>query len=117
MIYRVLFHADFVPEWKTLPLAVKERVGEVLDRLEEEGPRLGRPDVDHLKGSTHPNMKELRVSANEKVWRFAFAFDPARQAVLLCGGAKQGMSQPLFYRRLVETADRRYADWLEGSET
>ncbi|MFC0482263.1 type II toxin-antitoxin system RelE/ParE family toxin [Gellertiella hungarica] len=52
-----------------------------------------------------------------KVWRFAFAFDPARQAVLLCGGAKQGMSQPLFYRRLVETADRRYADWLEGSET
>ena len=117
MIYRVLFHADFVPEWKALPLAVKERVGEVLDRLEEEGPRLGRPDVDHLKGSAHPNMKEIRSSANGQVWRFAFAFDPARQAVLLCGGAKQGTSQTRFYTRLVETADRRYADWLEGSKT
>ena len=28
--------------------------------LEAAGPQLGRPQVDHIKGSKHSNMKELR---------------------------------------------------------
>lgn len=117
MAYRVLFCMDFIPEWKALPLSVKERTGAVLDRLEEEGPRLGRPDVDHLIGSAYPNMKEIRVTVEAHVWRFAFAFDPERNAVILCGGTKHGISQTRFYTRLIETADRRYRAWLEGSRT
>lgn len=115
MTHRVLFCSAFIAEWKALSLAVKERAGEVLDHLEEEGPLLGRPDVDHLHGSIFPNMKEIRVKAEGQVWRFAFAFDPARQAVVLCGGAKQGMSQALFYRRLIELADRRFSEWIGGT--
>lgn len=116
MAYGVLFCMEFVPEWKALPLSVKEKTGAVLDRLEEEGPHLGRPDVDHLKGSAYSNMKEIRVSVEGHVWRFAFAFDPVRQAVILCGGTKHGIGQARFYTWLTETADRRYKAWLEGGK-
>jgi hypothetical protein len=30
-------------------------------------------------------MKELRFDAADGVWRFAFAFDPTRKAIVLCG--------------------------------
>jgi hypothetical protein len=52
-------------------------LGERLVAVEVEGPNLGRPHVDTLEGSSHPNMKELRFNADGGVWRFAFAFDPA----------------------------------------
>jgi len=39
-------------------------------------------------------------------WRFAFAFDPERKAVILCGGAKSGVSQKLFYKQLIDLADK-----------
>lgn len=31
--------------------------------LEQKGPLLSRPYADTVKGSTHPNMKELRVQS------------------------------------------------------
>jgi hypothetical protein len=42
-------------------------------------------------------MKELRFDAANGVWRIAFAFDPKRQAILLCGGDKSGRSEDRFY--------------------
>ena len=36
-------------------------IGRKVDLLEMLGPVLGRPDVDSIKGSRFPNMKELRV--------------------------------------------------------
>jgi hypothetical protein len=57
-------------------------------------------------------MKELRFRSGGGVWRFAFAFDPKRRAVILCGGSKHGTSEGRFYRRLIERADRRYASYL-----
>ena len=68
------------------------------------GPQLGRPHVDTLKGSKHPNMKELRTGTI----RTAFAFDPRRQAVLLCAGDKGGVNSRRFYTRLVKRADAIY---------
>jgi hypothetical protein len=81
--------------------------------LEQFGPHLKRPHCDTLKGSKHANMKELRFDAGDGVWRIAFAFDRQRQAVLLVGGDKSGMSLKKFYRGLIRTADRRFDDWLE----
>jgi hypothetical protein len=57
-------------------------------------------------------MKELRVKVLKVHWRFAFAFDPERRAVVLCGGAKSGISQKLFYKRLIDLADKRYDEHL-----
>ncbi|WP_377294848.1 type II toxin-antitoxin system RelE/ParE family toxin [Rhizobium sp. SG2393] len=113
MTYTIRFHPDFVPEWKALDMRLKERVGEVLDHLEDEGPFLGRPDVDTLVGSIHANMKEIRVRHDRQVWRFAFAFDPSQTAIILCGGEKQGMTQTRFYRQLIEKADLRFKAWLK----
>ena len=57
--------------------------------LEKEGPSLGRPLVDRVKGSKLYHLKELRVtSCGSSVIRILFAFDPKRQAVLLLAGDK-----------------------------
>jgi hypothetical protein len=53
-------------------------------------------------------MKELRFEADDGVWRFAFAFDPNRKAVLLVGGDKSGVSEQRFYRQLIKKADNRF---------
>lgn len=53
-------------------------------------------------------MKELRFDAADGVWRVAFAFDPARSAILLVAGDKSGRSERLYYRKLIEIADRRF---------
>ncbi len=50
-------------------------------------------------------MKELRADTKDQVLRIAFAFDPARSAILLLGGNKSGISQRRFYKQLIARAD------------
>jgi len=76
--------------------------------LQQFGPQLGRPRVDTLNGSRHPNMKELRFSAADGEWRVAFAFDPKRRAILLVAGDKSGVGERRFYRELISKADDRF---------
>ena len=82
---------------------------------------LGRPHVDTLKGSRHPNMKELRFDAADGAWRVAFAFDSKRRAILLVAGDKSGGSEKRFYRELIRKADTGFAAHLvrlkKGKET
>ncbi len=59
--------------------------------LRDQGPSLGRPLVDTIKGSRHNNMKELRPgSTGRSEVRVLFAFDKIRHAILLVGGDKSG---------------------------
>jgi hypothetical protein len=74
-----------------LPETVQDELLAHIAVLETFGPQLGRPRVDTLNGSRHKNMKELRFAVNNGVWRFAFAFDPKRTAIVLCGGDKSGL--------------------------
>ena len=60
-------------------------------------------------------MKELRFKQNG-VWRFAFAFDHDRNAVILIGGNKEGQNQKKFYKELIAKADGRFDDWLNASD-
>ena len=108
----VEFHAQFVPEFKALAQAVQDELLAHVAVLEVFGPQLGRPRVDTLFGSRHANMKELRFDAADGVWRFAFAFDTKRRAIVLCGGDKSGGSQRRFYRHLIDTADKRFDSHL-----
>lgn len=48
------------------------QVSQAVTALQEEGPALGRPLVDTIKGSVLPNLKELRPA-------------PARQGPRKCG--------------------------------
>lgn len=107
MSHVVLFHPAFAPEFRDLDLEVKKAVGEVFDLLRDNGPSVGRPNVDTLNGSKHANMKEIRIDAVNGAWRFAFAFDRERQAVVLYAGDKTGVSSDQFYRTLIAKADRK----------
>lgn len=103
---------EFEPEFDELPEDVQDEILAHAWLLEECGPRLGRPWVDTLHGSSHANMKELRFNASGGVWRVAFAFDTRRRAVLLVAGDKSGVSEKRFYRELIRKADKRFEDHL-----
>lgn len=108
MSWVVAFADEFEPEFDALPEAVQDAILARMVLLEHEGPSLGRPHADTLIGSRHANMKELRCNAGDGVWRVAFAFDPARQAILLVGGDKSGVSEKRFYKQLIARADERF---------
>jgi hypothetical protein len=112
--WAVEFDTNFSAEFDQLPLAVRRAMYARMILLAEFGPELGRPSVDTLKGSRYANMKELRFDAADGVWRIAFAFDPDRKAILLVGGDKSGIGESAFYKRLIATADHRYAAHLEA---
>ena len=99
---------EFEPEFFSLPQDVRRTILAQSRLLRQFGPQLGRPRVDSLNGSRHANMKEMRFSAADGEWRLAFAFDPARRAVLLVAGDKSGGSSRRFYRALIRKADERF---------
>ena len=74
-----------------MPLEVREALAATAGLLQLQGPLLGRHHADTLAGSDYANMKELRFDADDGVWRVAFAFDTARQAILLEQGAAMGL--------------------------
>lgn len=91
-----------------------DQVAAAIDKLESDGPTLGRPLVDRIEGSRHHNMKELRPgSAGRSEIRILFAFDPKRRAVLLVAGDKAG-DWSKWYARNISVADGRYDEWLRG---
>lgn len=113
MPWTVLFHWEFQADFDALPEAIQDELLACIELLKDTGPTLGRPRVDTLKASSFPNMKELRFQL-DGVWRFAFAFDPRRQAIVLVGGDKEGRRQEEFYRELIRVADRRFAAHIAG---
>ena len=64
------------------------RVEAAIDTLADEGPLLGRPLADRIKGSRLHHSKELRPLATNI--RILFVFDSDRQAILLVAGDKAG---------------------------
>ena len=87
-------------------LGVRQSIMEHVLLLRERGPRLGRPYVDTVKGSSFPNMKELRIQYRGDPWRVLFIFAPDRTAVLLVGGNKRGDKR--WYNKFLSIADERY---------
>ena len=113
MTWSVFLHDEFQAEFDQFPQAVQDELLAYTKLLQKMGPQLKRPLADTLKGSRHSNMKELRFKAANGVWRVAYAFDPQRQAILLVGGDKSGVSQNRFYKQLIAKADRRFDNHLQ----
>ncbi len=111
MSWFAYFHPKFEEEVNELPDAVQDGLAAAPAPLRKFGPSLGRPEVDTLNGSKFPNMKELRFRADGGVWRVAF--DPRRNAILLVAGDKSGVGEAMFYKRLIDKADRRYKEHLD----
>lgn len=108
----ILLHEAFDREFDEFAEPIQDELLAHALLLRQYGPDLGRPTVDTLKGSQYTNMKELRFSVSGQIWRVAFAFDPKRRAVLLVAGNKAGADQRRFYKRLIQTADKRFTDHL-----
>lgn len=113
-----IVYTDSCYEWlHDLPARDWTRRLARVDLIAEQGPGLGRPVVETIKGSRHANMKELRSGTI----RVLFAFDPIRQAVLLIGGDKVDRWEA-WYRENIPIADELYDEWLidlkkDGQET
>lgn len=114
MDWIVRFHDEFEREFALMDEDVQDGLLAVARAVQSLGPKAGRPHVDTLAGSRHANMKEMRfeAKAGREVWRAAFAFDPGRRAIILTAGAKQGVNEKLFYRRLIAKADARFDSHL-----
>jgi hypothetical protein len=114
--WAVGFHEEFFAEFQGWSEQVQDALLTQASKLRLFGLRLDGPPWDTLKGSSFANMKELRFDAESGVWRVAFAFDPERKAILLCGGSKTGVSRDRFYEMLIRTADKRYTNHLARLE-
>ena len=111
--WEIEFYGTFAEEFQSFSKEVRIELMASLELLGTLGPHLKRPHADTLKASKHSNMKELRFDADSGVWRVAFAFDPARKAILLIAGDKAGINQKRFYKQLIKKADRRFDEHLK----
>ena len=102
-VWRIKVTSQFEAWWNTLSDKEQDRLRGALGVLSQRGPGTGRPLVETLSGSRHPNMKELRAGT----MRVLFAFDPLRNAVLLLGGDKRGRWN-LWYKQAIPRADDLY---------
>ena len=115
--------------WNVL---LTEEVGEWLDRLggedprtvvlviaainvlRDEGPALGRPLVDSIRGSSIIKLKELRPGSSGRTEvRILFVFDPWRRAILLVAGDKS-TDWKGWYKKALKDAERLYAEHLRA---
>ena len=104
MAWQVILCDEFEPEFDALPSPLQD---ELLAHLKV----LGRPLVDTLKGGSLTNLKELRFSWNNQPFRYFFAFDPKRSAIVLVGGSKAGDKR--FYEKMIPVAEQRFARHLK----
>lgn len=103
-----------VVEWiSSLTQEEQKKIAFVLELLKLEGPQLSRPYADVIQGSRLANLKELRVQSKQAVFRLFFVFDPVRQAIVLCGGDKKGKNEKLFYKTMIELAEKNYLAYLQ----
>jgi hypothetical protein len=106
---------DFTPEaeawYKALSPERRSQMSVAISQLQREGPNLGRPFVDSIKGSRHHNMKELRSTSTNQ--RALFAFGRDRRAVVLVGGDKTGKWNG-WYRSNIPRAEKLYDRYLRN---
>lgn len=103
--WEVVLHAEVEAWLGALSEDERERVLTALLKLAEHGPSLGRPLVDHVKGSTLMNLKELRPLGTSL--RCLFIFDPSRRAQVLVAGDKRGKWSS-WYAKSIPIAQQRY---------
>ncbi len=110
MTFEVEFTDEFGAWWNDLAAAEQNADAKHVNALSLFGPALGRPQVDTLKGSKLPNLKELRVQQAGEPIRILFAFNPLLTALLLIGGHKTGDAR--WYEVNIPKAEALYAQHL-----
>ena len=102
---------EFVVWYEDLDEADTKAVVRVVDLLAARGVSLPFPYSSDIKGSRY-TLRELRVQSGGKPLRILYAFDPLRQAVLLLGADKTGMSDKEFYATYIPQAEDLWEEYL-----
>lgn len=105
----VLVTDSFVEWYESVTEAEAEAVNEVVAMLELMGVTLPFPHSSAVKGASFA-LRELRATANKSELRVFYAFDPARDAVLLVGGNKTGDKR--FYERAIARAEQEWSEYI-----
>jgi hypothetical protein len=58
----------------------------------------------------------LRIQSHGHAIRVFYAFDPQRDAIVLIGGDKTGVSDDRFYREYIPRAERIFREYLAEIE-
>jgi hypothetical protein len=61
-------------------------------------------------------LRELRIQSHGHPIRVFYAFDPQRDAIVLIGGDKTGISNDRFYRDYIPQAERILREYLAEIE-
>jgi hypothetical protein len=109
--WEITFSAEAERWFGSLSRRDTARVIDAVDKVEERGPALRRPDVGVIKTSRYHNMKELIPRGHIRI---LFAFDPQRRAAVLLGGDKTD-NWRAWYRKQVKCADHLYEKHLRDS--
>jgi hypothetical protein len=104
--WAVEYTDQFEEWWDGLTREEQRRTEAAVEVLQERGPGLGRPWVDTLEGSRHPNMNELRPRGRAPA--DSVRVRPCR-AVL--GGDKAGQWSS-WYEQVIPHADELYDEHL-----
>jgi len=111
-----VYVTDEFAEWYNgLEERQRERVAASVDLLEQMGITLGFPYSSAIEGSDL-TLRELRIQAHGHAIRVFYAFDPRRDAIVLIGGDKTGVSNDRFYREYIPQAERILREYLVESE-
>jgi hypothetical protein len=109
-VVEVIGTAEFEKWFLDLDDPAAKAVDLAVGLLESLGVRLGFPHSSAIAGATFA-LRELRAQSGGRPIRVFYAFDPARQAVLLIGGDKTGDNR--FYERMIPIAERIWKAYLE----
>ena len=107
---------EFVAWYDDLDEADTKAVVRVVDLLAARGVSLLFPYSSDIKGSRY-TLRELHVQSGGKPLRILYAFDPLRQAVLLLGADKTGMSDKEFYATYIPQAEDLWEEYLRETRS
>lgn len=109
MATEVIATDQFVDWYLSLDERDADAVEFSIGLLEQFGVTLGAPHSSRIRGTP---LHELRIQSGGRPLRAFYAFDPARQAVVLTGGDKTGDDR--FYRTKIAAAVSLWNDYLAG---
>jgi len=101
---------EFATWYGDLDERTAEDVSAAVDYLAVVGLALGSPRSSAINGASFA-LRELRVQSGGHPIRVFYAFDPARQAVLIIGGDKTGDDR--FYEHMIPLAERVWKEYLD----
>jgi hypothetical protein len=111
-VVEVIATDEFADWYGALDDSAADDIEAGIGLLENRGVAIGFPYSSAIKGASFA-LRELRIQSQGRPLRVFYAFDSARQAVVLIGGDKTGISNARFYATMVPLAERIWKEYRD----